>query len=97
MNGETDRLLEDYASQVAQDSVTQLEKVLDRRFLDFQAVLVKPTWSGKHLAVLGVGSGNQFLHRPWGRSKTRLTTWFGASLVRSHFIIHRLAKGKFLC
>lgn len=47
-----------FNSRVAKDSVIELRQILGQRLLDFQTVAVKSAWLGKHLAPLGVGSGD---------------------------------------
>jgi hypothetical protein len=48
-----------FDSKVAEESVTELKQILDRRLLTLRTVVVKGARLGKHLAAMGVGSGSR--------------------------------------
>jgi len=50
-----------FDSKVAGESVTELKQILSKRLLTLRTIAAEGSWLGKHLAAIGVSSGNQSL------------------------------------
>ncbi|MEM8505419.1 MAG: DUF1350 family protein [Cyanobacteria bacterium P01_D01_bin.1] len=50
-----------FDSKVANESATELRRILDQRLLNFRTLSTKGVWPGKHLAPLGIGSGSRIV------------------------------------
>ena len=48
-----------FKSALAQDSVSQLKFILKNRLNHFKELTVNDSWTGKHLSILGINSGDQ--------------------------------------